>query len=183
VVRAFLAQAAARILETRAGRKIFSEIAGGHPLHMAAGPDTIATRLEIHDWREAARFSQKERDLLLKVSGFSPLGWGSRGVALGADLPHHEWEKRIENALNNFAQQPTILQQFHKGSLFEHPHYDGANAEVRALKGRVRLCPYYFVEEDRVKMRGALTTIVPADKKLIHGMRDGIMVPTRISES
>jgi len=42
------------------------------------------------------------------------------------------------------------------------------------------LCPYYFVESDRVKMRGALTTIVPADKKLIHGMRDGIMVPTMV---
>jgi len=45
------------------------------------------------------------------------------------------------------------------------------------------LCPYYFVEEARVKMRGALTTIVPADKKLIHGMRDGIMVPTRVGQS
>jgi hypothetical protein len=75
------------------------------------------------------------------------------------------------------------LQQFHKGSLFEHRYYEGENGEVRALKGRVRLCPYYFVEGDRVKMRGALTTIVPADKKLIHGMRDGIMVPTRISTS
>jgi hypothetical protein len=143
----------------------------------------VIPRLEIHNWLEATRFSQKERDLLLKVSGFSPLGWGSRGVALGADLPHHEWEKRIEYALKTFAQQPTILQQFHKGSLFEHPYYDGASAEVRPLKGRVRLCPYYFVEGDRVKMRGALTTIVPADKKLIHGMRDGIMVPTRVQES
>jgi hypothetical protein len=143
----------------------------------------VIPRLEIHDWREATRFSQKERDLLLKVSGFSPLGWGSRGVALGADLPHHEWEKRIEHALTNFAAQPTILQQFHKGSLFEHQYYDGENGEVRPLKGRVRLCPYYFVEGDRVKMRGALTTIVPADKKLIHGMRDGIMVPTGISTS
>jgi len=143
----------------------------------------VIPRLEIHDWREAARFSQKERDLLLKVSGFSPLGWGSRGVALGADLPHSDWEKRIEHALNNFAVQPTILQQFHKGSLFEHSYYDGANGEARTLKGRVRLCPYYFVEEARVKMRGALTTIVPADKKLIHGMRDGIMVPTRVSSS
>jgi hypothetical protein len=66
--------------------------------------------------------------------------------------------------------------------LFEHPHYDGANGEVRILKGRVRLCPYYFVEADRVKMRGALTTIVPADKKLIHGMRDGIMVPTKATQ-
>lgn len=143
----------------------------------------VIPRLEIHDWREAAKFSQKERDLLLKVSGFSPLGWGSRGVALGADLPHHEWEKRIEHALGNFGEQPTILQQFHKGSLFEHQYYNGEHGEVRPLKGRVRLCPYYFVEGDRVKMRGALTTIVPADKKLIHGMRDGIMVPTQIQQS
>ena len=48
----------------------------------------VIPRLEIHDWREAARLSQKERDLLLKVSGFSPLGWGSRGVSLGSDLAH-----------------------------------------------------------------------------------------------
>jgi len=143
----------------------------------------VIPRLEIHDWREATKFSQKERDLLLKVSGFSPLGWGSRGVALGADLPHHEWERRIEHALANFGEQPTVLQQFHKGSLFEQSYYEGANGELQTLKGRVRLCPYYFVESDRVKMRGALTTIVPADKKLIHGMRDGIMVPTKISTS
>jgi hypothetical protein len=141
----------------------------------------VIPRLEIHDWREAAKFSQKERDLLLKVSGFSPLGWGSRGVALGADLPHSEWEKRIDHALTNFAIQPTILQQFHKGSLFEHPYYDGESGEVRTMKGRIRLCPYYFVEDDRVKLRGALTTIVPADKKLIHGMRDGILVPTSMN--
>ena len=140
----------------------------------------VIPRLEIHNWREAAKFSQKERDLLLKVSGFSPLSWGSRGVALGADLPHSEWEKRIDHALANFAIQPTILQQFHKGSLFEHPYYDGESGEVRPMKGRIRLCPYYFVEDDRIKLRGALTTIVPADKKLIHGMRDGIMVPTSI---
>jgi hypothetical protein len=141
----------------------------------------VIPRLEIHDWREAAKFSQKERDLLLKVSGFSPLGWGSRGVALGADLPHSEWEKRIDHALANFAIQPTILQQFHKGSLFEHSYYDGESGEVRTMKGRIRLCPYYFVEDDRVKLRGALTTIVPADKKLIHGMRDGILVPTSMN--
>ena len=141
----------------------------------------VIPRLEIHDWREAAKFSQKERDLLLKVSGFSPLSWGSRGVALGADLPHSEWEKRIDHALANFAIQPTILQQFHKGSLFEHPYYDGESGEVRPMKGRIRLCPYFFVEDDRVKLRGALTTIVPADKKLIHGMRDGILVPTSMN--
>src|SRR5205814_3684923 len=139
----------------------------------------VIPRLEIHDWREAERFSQKQRDVLLKVSGFSPLGWGGRGVALGADLPHTEWEKRIEQGLANFDSQPTIVQQFHKGALVEHRYFDGKNAELRTMNGRVRLCPYYFVEADRVRMRGALATIVPADKKLIHGMRDGILAPSK----
>src|SRR5215471_5766179 len=78
----------------------------------------VIPRLEIHDWRESAKFSQKDRDLLLKVSGFSPLGWGSRGISLGSDLPHSEWEKRIEHALATFESSPTILQRFHKGRLF-----------------------------------------------------------------
>jgi len=141
----------------------------------------VIPRLEIHDWRQAERFSQKQRDVLLKVSGFSPLGWGSRGVALGGDLPHTEWEKRIEQALANFDSQPTIMQQFHKGALVEHRYFDRESGELRRMNGRVRLCPYYFVEGDRVRMRGALATVVPADKKLIHGMRDGILAPSKKS--
>jgi hypothetical protein len=140
----------------------------------------VIPRLEIHDWREAARFSQKDRELLLKVSGFSPLGWGSRGIALGADLPHAEWERRIDNALATFESSPTILQRFHKGRLFEHRYWDAETGELKTLKGRVRLCPYFFVEDDRVKLRGALATIVPADKKFLHGMRDAILVPSRV---
>ena len=87
----------------------------------------VLPRLEIHDWREAAKFSQKDRDLLLKVSGFSPLGWGSRGVALGSDLPHADWEKRIEIALETFESSPTILQRFHYGRLLEHSYWDPAS--------------------------------------------------------
>jgi len=138
----------------------------------------VIPRLEIHDWREAAKFSQKDRDLLLKVSGFSPLGWGSRGIALGSDLPHVDWEKRIEHALATFESSPTILQQFHKGRLFEHSYWDPDSSERKVMKGRVRLCPYYFVETDRVKLRGALATIVPADKKFLHGMSEAILVPS-----
>jgi hypothetical protein len=141
----------------------------------------VIPRLEIHDWREAAKFSQKDRDLLLKVSGFSPLGWGSRGIALGADLPHAEWEKRINHALETFESLPTIMQRFHKGSLFDHPYWDPDSEELKTMKGRVRLCPYYFVENERVKLRGALATIVPADKKFLHGMSDAILVPSKVS--
>ena len=139
----------------------------------------VIPRLEIHDWHEAARFSQKDRDLLLKVSGFSPLGWGSRGIALGSDLPHAEWEKRIDHALATFESSPTIMQRFHKGRLFEHRYWDPDSGEITTMKGRVRLCPYYFVESDRVKLRGALATIAPADKKFLHGMNDAILVPSK----
>ena len=138
----------------------------------------VIPRLEIHDWREAAKFSQKDRELLLKVSGFSPLGWGSRGIALGSDLPHAEWEKRIEHALTTFESSPTIMQRFHKGRLFEHEYWDTDSGELKTMKGRVRLCPYYFVEGDRVKLRGALATIAPADKKFVHGMSEAILVPS-----
>jgi hypothetical protein len=49
------------------------------------------------------------------------------------------------------------------------------------MVGRVRLCPYYFVLSDKeVRLGGALATIAPADKKIVHGMRDAIMVPTAV---
>jgi hypothetical protein len=138
----------------------------------------VIPRLEIHDWREAGKLSQKERELLLKVSGFSPLGWGSRGVSVGQDLPQAEWQRLIEEGLAQIATEPRIMQRFHKARLVDQPYWSSDTGEQQTMRGRVRLCPYYFVEQERVTMRGALATIVPADKKLLHGMRDAILAPT-----
>jgi hypothetical protein len=63
--------------------------------------------------------------------------------------------------------------------LLEHRYWDPNSSELKTMKGRVRLCPYYFVEQEKVKLRGALATIVPADKKFVHGMRDAILAPSR----
>jgi hypothetical protein len=190
------------------GEKYFIKLQEAIPYSWLLDPTplpqhAVIPRLEIHDWREAAKFSQRDRELLLKVSGFSPLGWGSRGIALGSDLPHAEWERRIEHALATFESNPTILQKFHKGALFEHRYWDpdsgspreiGSSAiasstmpgisqgKLTTMKGRVRLCPYYFVEDDRVKLRGALATIAPADKKFLHGMSEAILAPSRASD-
>ena len=143
----------------------------------------VIPRLEIHDWREAGKLSQKDRELLLKVSGFSPLGWGSRGVFVGQDTPQAEWQQLIEEALATFETTPKIMQRFHKARLVEQPYWDRDTAELKTMRGRVRLCPYYFVEKERVALGGALATIVPADKKLLHGMRDAILAPTRIANA
>ena len=51
------------------------------------------------------------------------------------------------------------------------------------MNGRVRLSPYYFVADDETTLAGILVTIVPADKKLIHGMVDAVMVPAAISDN
>jgi hypothetical protein len=137
----------------------------------------VLPRLEIHDWREAGKFSQKERDLLIKVSGFSPLGWGSRGIVVGSDVPQAEWERALEQALAEFQTTPRLMQRFHKARLVDHRYWDNDSGEVKTMRGRVRLCPYYFIESGKAKLSGALATIVPADKKLLHGMRDAILAP------
>jgi hypothetical protein len=140
----------------------------------------VIPRLEIHDWREAGKLSQKDRDLLIKVSGFSPLGWGSRGIVVGSDVPQTEWQTAIEKALEEFQTTPRLMQRFHKARLLDHRYWDNETGEVKTMRGRVRLCPYYFVNEGKVKLSGALATIVPADKKLLHGMRDAILAPSEL---
>lgn len=59
-------------------------------------------------------------------------------------------------------------------------YYDFERDEVLSMEGRVRLCPYYFVWEDRAHLCGILATVCPADKKILHGMVDAVMVPCAI---
>ena len=140
-------------------------------------PHAALPRINAHSWEEVANFSQKERQLVLKISGFHETAWGSRGVYIGHDMPSAEWSQRLHTALNESAEQPWILQEFREGRRIEHPVFrdDGS---VEMMQGRVRLCPYFFTgEAGETKFGGCLATIVPADKKKIHGMSDGALVP------
>jgi hypothetical protein len=140
----------------------------------------VIPSLEIHSWEELKHFSQKQRDLILKISGFSELGWGSRSVTLGSDAPQQEWQAAIGHALESFEHHPYVLQRFHKGRLVEQPFVNSTSGGIETMRGRVRLCPYYFLIDGKAELRGALATICPADKKLLHGMKDAIMVPTAV---
>ena len=140
-------------------------------------PHAALPRINAHSWEEVANFSQKERQLVLKVSGFHETAWGSRGVFVGHDMPSSEWSTRLHTALDQAAEQPWILQQFREGRRIEHPVFrdDGS---IEMMQGRVRLCPYFFTDDaGETKFGGCLATIVPADKKKIHGMTDGALVP------
>jgi hypothetical protein len=139
----------------------------------------VLPRLETNSWDEVAHFSQKQRTLVLKISGFSEHAWGSRGVVLAQDMSQTAWQSELKNALAEFETHPHILQQFHQGRLLEHEYLDPGGELVR-MRGRVRLCPYYFVGEKTTACGGALATICPDDKKLLHGMSDAILVPTAV---
>ena len=144
-------------------------------------PQAVIPELNLTDWQQLKTLSQKERELILKVSGFSEHAWGARGVFLGSDLSQEEWAKAVDDAIQHFEQSPRILQRYHKPALVEAQWFDFAKNEVVPMKGRVRLCPYYFVSGEgdaaRPQLGGVLATINPADKKIIHGMTDAVLAP------
>ena len=144
-------------------------------------PHAAIPELNLTDWRQLQALSQKERELILKVSGFSPHAWGARGVYLGSDISHADWSAAVDKAVGSFEHSPHVLQRYHKPSLVEAQWFDFGRNQVVPMKGRVRLCPYYFVtgeaQEARAHLSGVLATICPADKKIIHGMTEAIFAP------
>ena len=145
-------------------------------------PHAVIPELGIRDWNEMAHFSQRQRELVLKISGFSEHAWGSRGVYVGHDLPATEWAAAIHRATDAFREHPFILQRFEKSKLFESEYFDFEAGALRSFQARVRLCPYYFVLGDEVRLGGILATICPADKKILHGMPDAVMAPCGLEQ-
>jgi hypothetical protein len=143
-------------------------------------PDLYIGGNAVNDWNQLTNASQKERELVIKPSGFSELAWGSHGVSIGHDLSSEDWGEAIENALDSFEQTPYVLQEFHKGKTFLAEYYDFYTDSMVRMNGRVRLCPYYLVVNNKPRLSGILATICPADKKILHGMVDAIMVPCAV---
>lgn len=131
----------------------------------------------VANWMELLELTKTERDFVVKPSGFSELAWGSRGVRVANDLTREEWRATLDEAIRDFDRTPRILQRFYKGKRVRQTYFDRTNDEVRTFDGRVRLCPYFFVEGDNVRIGGILATVAPADKRLIHGMTDAVMAP------
>ena len=138
----------------------------------------------LNDWHDLAAASQKERDLIIKISGFHETAWGARSVILGSDCSREEWQQGIDQALSLAPTNLHLLQEYRKPKRVSHPLYDatvaGAPAVAAARDGRLRLCPYYFVVNGAARLSGALATFCPPDKKIIHGMTDAALLPCRV---
>lgn len=175
------------------GADAFARLAALFPQTWVLDPRPLPPQAVIHgltigdepvqDWLELVNLGKGDRDYVVKPSGFSELAWGSRGVRIANDLTKEAWEASLREALAAFDKTPHILQRFHKGRRVRVPYFDTRTQAIRELDGRVRLCPYFFVTGERAQLGGILATVVPADKRLIHGMSDAIMAPCTVDEA
>src|SRR5208337_2735666 len=108
-------------------------------------PQGAIPELNLTDWTQLKSLSQRERELILKVSGYSEKAWGARGVHLGSDLPTADWAAAVDEAIASFPTSPYVLQRYHRPALFSTEWYDFEKNQMMPMPGRVRLCPYYFV--------------------------------------
>jgi len=150
----------------------------------------------ISAWPDLANATQKERDLIIKISGYHETAWGARSVILGSDCSRDEWVHGIERAMELAPTNLHLLQTYKKPRRARHRVYRPAVADVGGvtsprdsaapamtpveIDGRLRLCPYYFVVAGQPRLSGALATFCPPDKKIIHGMQDAALLPCRV---
>ncbi len=137
----------------------------------------------IWKWEQLGEASQKERNLIIKLSGFHENAWGARSVTYGGDASRTEWMMAIRRATQLAETNLSILQEYRKPKRMRHPVYHMPPGQkepvVAPMEGRVRLCPYYFIQGTDAELTGILATFCPADKKIIHGMKDAAMLPCR----
>jgi len=130
----------------------------------------------LTDWRQLAAASQKERDLIIKISGYHETAWGARSVVLGSDSSREEWQRAIETSIADAPRNLHILQEYKKPKRVRHRLYT-PDKQIRETDGRLRLCPYYFITNNKPRLTGTLATFCPPDKKIIHGMQDAALLP------
>lgn len=147
------------------------------PPHAQVVPELRFSGQHFRDFAALSELTQKQRELVIKPSGFSPLAWGSRGVTVGHDVSQNAWQKALQEAFSQFYTTPSILQRFEGTRVEPYTYFHPQSGEIQDGMGRTRLCPYYFLRNGEPELIGVLATTCPKDKKVIHGMRDGVMRP------
>ena len=65
-------------------------------------PQGAFPELNLTDWTQLKSLSQRDRELIIKISGFSEKAWGARGVHLGSDLSTADWSAAVDEAIRSF---------------------------------------------------------------------------------
>ena len=128
----------------------------------------------MQSWSELHGLSQKQRQFVIKPSGYSPDAWGSRGVIVGHDVSRDVWQSKIKEALTSFPATTSILQRYATPDRIELAASKMCG-DIELIEGRARITPYYFVIDGEAVLSNILVTHCSLEKKKIHGMSDAVM--------
>ncbi len=135
----------------------------------------------LRSWEQLSEATQKNRNYIIKISGFHERAWGARSITLGSDCSQEIWASKIKEALDNDKKHPYIIQEFKKPKSIVHPLYE-STGKISSEPLRARLCPYYMKNFSEIGLKGILATLCPADKKIIHGMSVATFIPCKSTE-
>ena len=86
------------------------------------------------------------------------------------------------NRSGQFPENPYLLQAFQKATRIEAHYYDFYKDSMRTMRGRALLRPYYFVHDGQAQLAGMKAIVCPADKKILHGTTDAVLMPCAVSK-
>ncbi len=152
------------------------------PPFAAIDPPLKSGGLSVRRWEQLHAASQRQRRLVVKPSGYSPIAWGSRGVTIGHDVKADEWSKSLTAALDAFEQSPHVLQLYSASRRFQVDWLDGDADRLKRSWVRGRFSPYYIDTGGDVLFAGILATACPDSSKILHGMADAVMAPVAVDE-
>ena len=135
---------------------------------------------KLTQWTDLAKASKKERSLVDQSQWFSmKLHGGREALVIGDDVSGDEWGETISNALNHYPSPICIIQEFMKPRSFTHPVFLNEDKKYQ-MKQDGFVCRLIFTFDKKAKWSGTLATFCPADKKkIIHGMKDGSLMPCK----
>ena len=128
----------------------------------------------IKEWEDFSNLSRRQRQYVLKVSGFSNESSWAKGVTFMGRLSKDRCDAIIKRALDS--DDTYVIQEFRKGIKFKHPYFDFHARMLKTMHGRVRLTPYYSVQDG--KLLTAKATMCE-NTDYVHAMVDSINVPVK----
>ena len=143
----------------------------------ASVSDLEIDNIKINNWDQLKGLSKKNREMVIKPSGFCELAYESKGVTVGHDMSEEMWNKNLQNGLDKFKQNPYLLQVFHKAMRKTMHYYDFFEDKVKPMRGRTLIRPYFYIIDGIAKLSGVQAVVCPPDKKILHGMVDAIITP------
>jgi hypothetical protein len=137
----------------------------------------------IGSWEALGALGRHQRPWVIKISGFHPTAWGSRGITIGPRSSTQHWQAALGKTRMLSASCLHILQDYlpPKAYLYPQERMPMAQGELPITLPSwhsIRLSPYLTSDQ---ALLGALTTLCPPDALYVHATPRAILVPAQIN--